>query len=229
MGLKELVQALLDQDDPEGAKDLRKAFYRNPRRVMQAKHLTNEEQAILFTMDRDLIASRTGLWDIIQTYEMDSDWDAQGRDEPLPKPDDADWLEAPAILAELPLGPVAGLTRPRYTTRGGWGDPGPHGRGFEPSRVFEGEIFRLVLVGEGFLGTASIHFEPVHDGGPVDPVKVDGIVFRNFRRIYLRTPKIKIAKPGGYRLKIANHPDLDPKWALPAGQLLEVEEVQDGR
>jgi hypothetical protein len=109
--------------------------------------------------------------------------------------------------------------------RGGWGDPGPHGRGLTPHEIKVNQPSRLTLVGEGYLGSATILIRPVGSpAGSSEEIKteVEKFIFRNFRRIYLKTKPVTIDTPGEYVVRVLNHDGLDPRYELPAGQVLNV-------
>jgi hypothetical protein len=216
--LETLITAMLYDVSSTTASSLRKSFHDEPHVVMEDYGLTDPERALLFTMDRNLImAEISELQPLIKNYIMEADWSEQGEDWPAPK---GAWIPVPSYAAAVAnessgsSAPIAGLD-----TRGGWGDPGPHGRGFHPTGVTRSKAESLTLVGEGFLATARI---TIQQGSHLREIPVEKINFQNFRRTYLRTKKFTIDQSwpaGEYEVRVQNDPTYDP---LLAGHFLSV-------
>jgi hypothetical protein len=228
--LEDLVKALLDQTT---GRKLRQKFHEVPLVVMDDFGLGDWERALLFTMDRDFIISNTnGLADIIQNYQMVSDWPEQGEDWPV----GPEWAWTPVPIPPAFTGETVafGALNPGTAGPGGWTDPGPHGRGFEPTSVTLGTAgVELTLVGEGYLGRAEILFrKPPKAAGIEDPpptllkiAYVKEMHVANFRRIYLKTHPFDVTAAEGwisghYEVLVRNEASLD--YWLDAGLLFEV-------
>jgi hypothetical protein len=219
--LQELIRQMLEDVDSSAAVKLRKDFHDKPHDVMKNHRLEKHEQTLLFTMDRTLIKEQMSdeVKQMIHNYTMEADWSEKGKDWPAPGPGEG-WIEVPQdAVAVAGDGSASPAPITGSETRGGWGDPGPHGRGFRPETVPLGQERDLTLVGEGFLGTAKI---TIQNGNYLLQIPVKEINFRNFRRTYLRTEKFRIDKSwpaGDYEVKVQNDPTYD---ALPAGHFLNV-------
>lgn len=219
--LQELIRQMLEDVDSSAAVKLRKDFHDKPHDVMEDYGLEEHERTLLFTMDRTLIKEQMSdaVKQMIEIYAMEADWSEKGKDWPAPGPGEG-WIEvqqdAVAVAGGGPGGPTPTTGE---DTRGGWGDPGPHGRGFKPATVALDQEEDLTLVGEGFLGTAKI---TIQSGSYLLEIPVKEINFQNFRRTYVRTEKFKIHQSwpaGDYEVKVQNDLIYDP---LPAGHFLKV-------
>jgi hypothetical protein len=212
--MKTLVTDLLKDDENDV---LRTKFHNDPDGLMTTSGVNiAKERAILFSMDREMIGDWTGLQAEIAAYQMDSDWDDQGTDwkhdpEIDEPPDGGVWQ--PIVR---PFDPDEPLCEPddraATTSRGGWSDPKPHGRGFRPSKASISDPAAdktiLTLVGEGYLGSATVFIRGKDAGGHVvdHPVPVAAVIFKNFRRVYIRTAEFSIVDwhPGRYQIFVQN-------------------------
>lgn len=224
--LRELVASLVGRSD-----DVRKAFHNEPIEVLEDRRLdpASREVAILFTMNRGRIGSATGLQRQIAEYVMESDWDEQG----------PDWKDPGGTTTDLPGGlKLQSVTSSNFVidpdaeevrvddplTRGGWGDPSPHGRGFRPARHKAGPgTVKLVIVGEGLLPSARVHVEKRNDPNLNATVGIGRAADANFRRMYIETEPIDVSSwPAGlYRVKIFNHSDMSLGY-IRAGHYFEI-------
>ena len=230
-----LVEELLDVEE------VRKHFHEDPIGVMNAWDVdaNSRDAAVLFTMSRDEIGEHTGLTQKIEAYQMESDWSEQGRDWDLPGSSPDSIPAGGEIWEDVEPFPVASVdwpnTQPDHCvvrhgpiTRGGWSDPQPHGRGFRPA-VFEAgsgaEKMQLTIVGEGLLGSATVHVYPrakLDEHSCVARVGVEKVRFCNFRRVYLRTQMFDGSTwdPGLYAVRVRNHPSV---CAISAGHFLVID------
>jgi len=225
-------------DDDQGDCE-RKKFYLNPTRYIECMSpgLNVDDVAILFTMDRDLLAKRvSALAKEIDEFEFSGDWPPVGDDWTNPG---ANRFYDPSLPnhscpypdSEVCVPPGAG---PWLAMAGGggaaWADPGPHGRGVRPASLApdpQNQAQELLLVGEGFLDRAVVtmtHVDPYAPNGGPHTITVASAAYANFRRSYLKCEVViqSIWPKGRYVIKIYNDPNRADRF-LTAGHFFRVE------
>lgn len=228
IAFKNLVRAMLVDDAPGSgsAKALRNQFYTEPEVVMdtlgpgaQADRL----RARLYTMRRTIIARVAQEWDLVEGYQMEHEWPDQGPDD-WPDDNHDGWTDVPPLDDTCLNVKHDWPAESAQLMRGGWGDPGPHGRGFKEAEFAVDTPITLRLVGEGYLSTAQIELESLaHPSYQVGPVALDQIFIGNFQRVYLKTKPFELSRDGDYRVFVRNHKCYTrPEDRIPAGQLLRI-------
>ena len=230
MSLEDTVRDLLETG--VGGRNRRRQFYKDPNGYLhrEAPHLSHEDRAILFTMNRRLIADRLPREaDKIRGHRFSGHWDAQGKDWPAPDPGD---FQDPGTYPTTFQ--ITGQPLPLAEAGGGsaWGDPGPHGRGFKPQTATVDKTFELTLVGEGLMDLATVVFEHIDwaaDNAGPHAFPVNKAAYRNFRCCYLKVDvKIESSWPvGRYTITIQNDPG-NPDTYIRAGHFFIVTPNPEG-
>jgi len=215
-----LVLYLIDPADPD-SREHQEEFYDDPMGVCSGKGLTQEETALIFTMNEKKIAKRTkqeghDLTDMIDEYlgGMLSNWPPVGLPEPDPWSDPGTCQQGrptPAVTMRYGAGPFKPM----------WARPWPHIDHLFTRRAHPGETIDFILAGEGLMPGATI--ELLHYSGNPPPIvykaeaNSNGYHCCNFRRAYLRIPRFTIpanAQIGEYSTRVINP---GTQWRIEGG------------